>query len=53
MKKVIIAALAVALLAPMASFAKGGHYVGGKGGSSHKGSKYVNQSTGNHYIKHK
>jgi hypothetical protein len=32
--------------------ATGGHYVGGKG-SSHKGGKYVNRATKNHYKKHK
>lgn len=30
----------------------GGHYQGGKG-SSHKGGKYKNASTGNHYHKRK
>ena len=30
-----------------------GKYVGGSGGSSHKGAKYKNASTNDHYIKHK
>lgn len=33
-------------------YAQGGHYKKGKG-SSHKGGKYKNSSTGNHYRKRK
>jgi len=52
MKKIIFALLALALSLPMSSmtFAKGGHYYPSHG-SSHKGGKYHNPSTGNHYIK--
>lgn len=52
MKKLIIAAIVLALMAPAASFAKGGHYAGGHG-SSHKYGKYKNARTGNHYEKHR
>ena len=34
------------------AFAQGGHYKNGKG-SSHKGGKYKNKATGNHYRKRK
>lgn len=42
MKKIIIAAVTLALLAPSLSYAKGsrGYYSGGKG-SSHKGGTYT------------
>ncbi|MCO7262023.1 hypothetical protein [Dickeya zeae] len=50
MKKIIISLMVMVLLAPTASFAKGGHYAGGHG-SSHKGGKYHNPRTGNHYEK--
>ncbi|HEY9805997.1 MAG TPA: hypothetical protein V6D04_05475 [Candidatus Obscuribacterales bacterium] len=38
--------------APLSSFAQGGHYKGGKG-SSHKGGKYKNKATNDHYLKRK
>jgi len=50
MKKIVIACLALALALPGMSFAKGGHYAGGKG-SSHKGGHYKNAKTNNHYVK--
>lgn len=31
---------------------RGGHYVGGQGGSSHKGGHYVNRHFGHHYARH-
>lgn len=48
MKKITIALFTLAILAPTASFARGGHYIGGHG-SSHKGGHYSNPRTGNHY----
>ncbi len=53
MKKIIILLTALALSVPLAgmSYAKGGHYYPSHS-SSHKGGKYHNPSTGNHYIKH-
>jgi len=42
----------VAMLFAAATFAQNGHYRGGKG-SSHKGGRYKNSSTDNHYRKHK
>ncbi|MBI0439571.1 hypothetical protein E4659_11055 [Dickeya dianthicola] len=50
MNKIIISLIVMALLSPAASFAKGGHYPGGHG-SSHKGGKYHNPRTGDHYEK--
>ncbi|EMW2202653.1 hypothetical protein ACOY5P_23940 [Enterobacter asburiae] len=50
MKKILVVLLALTITAPVASYAKGGHYAGGHG-SSHKQGKYKNPRTGNHYEK--
>lgn len=51
MKKLIVA-LALASLCAGSAYAQGGHYKNGRG-SSHKGGKYKNASTGDHYRKRK
>lgn len=48
MKKTIAILLCAALAAPTITLARGGHYAGGHG-SSHKGGKYKNARTGDHY----
>lgn len=48
MKKLIAVALCAMLAMPVVAMAKGGHYEGGHG-SSHKGGKYRNARTGDHY----
>jgi hypothetical protein len=48
MTKIIAILLCVAMAAPAVAVARGGHYAGGHG-SSHKGGKYKNARTGDHY----
>jgi hypothetical protein len=50
MKRLLLIIFTALLLMP--AFSQGGHYKGGKG-SSHKGGKYKNASTGDHYRKRK
>lgn len=49
MKKVVVVLLCAMLSIPSFAMAKGGHYAGGHG-SSHKGGKYKNPRTGDHYV---
>ncbi len=48
----VLAIFTLSLTAPIveAKSTRGGHYAGGKG-SSHKGGKYKNARTGDHYTK--
>lgn len=48
MKKIIAILLCAALAAPTIALARGGHYAGGRG-SSHKGGKYKNARSRDHY----
>lgn len=48
MKYLITLLLCAAVAGPTIVLASGGHYVGGHG-SSHKGGKYQNARTGDHY----
>jgi hypothetical protein len=54
MKKLVLFLTMICFLAgaPLSSWAQGGHYKGGKG-SSHKGGKYKNKATNDHYRKRK
>lgn len=48
MRTVAVVLLCAVLSIPSFAVAKGGHYAGGHG-SSHKGGKYKNPRTGDHY----